>query len=242
MSENCRATTVSMWARRLAATLAIAVAAAATGVMPASATVDPNEPAPVTVTEPISSVNGVPTVSGETAVGKTLTVDAGNWSPETTLEYQWLADDLPLDAATGPALVLRPETAGKLIRIQVTGSQPGSSPETRLSEPTAPIELGTLSAATPDVSGQAVVGQTLTVEAGEWTPDTTFSYQWFADGTPLEGATEPTLVLGDLHAGKAIAVQITGSQPGYTAEARTSEPSASVLQVAVPVGVTFSDT
>jgi hypothetical protein len=245
MTNYCRATTVSIWARRLAATLAVAVAATAAGVMPANATVAQNEPVPFTLTEPTDSSattsTTAPTVSGEAVVGQTLTVNAGDWAPETTLEYQWLADGQPLDNATGATLVLGPDHAGKVIAAQVTGSQIGSPPETRTSEPTAAIGYGTLAVSSPRISGEATVGRTLIVEAGDWTPGTTFSYQWLADGTPLDGATESTLVLDELHAGKTVTIQITGSQPGYSAETRTSEPSAKVVRVAIPAGVTFSD-
>ena len=242
MTNNCRANTVSIWARRLAATLAVAVAATVAGVTPANATVAQNEPVQFTLTEPTdSSAATAPTVSGEAVVGQTLTVDAGDWEPETTLEYQWLADGQPLDSATGSWLVLGPDHAGKRITAQVTGSRLSTTPETRTSEPTAPIGYGTLAVTTPRISGEATVGRTLTVEAGDWTPGTTFSYQWLADDTPVGGATESTLVLDELHAGKTISVQITGSQPGYSPETRTSEPSATVVRLAIPAGVTFTD-
>ncbi|UKA55556.1 excalibur calcium-binding domain-containing protein [Arthrobacter sp. FW305-BF8] len=114
--------------------------------MPANATVEKNEPAPITLTAPTDAfVTSSPTVSGEAVVGRTLTVEAGEWSPEYTLAYQWLADGLPLEGAAGSTLVLGPDLAGKAISVQVTGSQPGYAPETRTSEPSVAV----LNVATP---------------------------------------------------------------------------------------------
>ena len=73
MTNYCRATTVSIWARRLAATLAVAVAIMSIGLAPATATDAPimlarNDLATTTV----AGAYMTPALSGEAAVGQTL--------------------------------------------------------------------------------------------------------------------------------------------------------------------------
>jgi len=81
----------------------------------------------------------------------------------------------------------------------------------------------------PSISGAATVSQTLTANDGTWTgsPTPTFTYQWYActakvttatqsvPGTCSEiSATENTLELTSAHAGKYMAVEVTGTSAG----------------------------
>jgi hypothetical protein len=67
----------------------------------------------------------------------------------------------------------------------------------------------------PVIAGTAAVGDTLTINPGTWGPGTvTLTYQWYADGSPIRGATGRTLVLGKAEFGKVIAADVTGSEPG----------------------------
>lgn len=109
-----------------------------------------------------------------------------------------------------------------------------SSDVTSTSEPTAVVQDSTLTVSTPSLSGDATVGATLTVDPGLWTPGTTFEYQWLADGVPLAGATEAALLIGADHVGKAISVQVTGSNPGYDVSTVTS--AAVVAKYALAAG------
>lgn len=88
--------------------------------------------------------------------------------------------------------------------------------------------LASMMSSTPAVSGAVKVGQTLTANPGTWTPGTTLAYQWLAGGVAVSGATGSTLVLGPGQAGKAIAVQVTGSKPGYATASKTSAVTAPV--------------
>ena len=179
---------------------------------------------------------GKPTVTGDATVGQTLSVDAGNWTPETSFEYQWLADGVPVAGAAGTTLVLTADQVGKAIASKVTGAKPGYTPETRTSEPTTNVEYGTLTVGTPVISGETTVGETLSVELGEWTPGATFEYQWLADGAQLAGATGSTLTLGSEHVGQTIAVQVAGSNPGYimATTASASTPAVAKYSLIAP--------
>ena len=83
----------------------------------------------------------------------------------------------------------------------------------------------------PTISGRVRVGGTLVADPGTWTPSTTgitFAYRWFADGTPIPGATGDRLALGPELAGSRISVQVQGSQDGFTPVTRVSETTARV--------------
>ena len=83
--------------------------------------------------------------------------------------------------------------------------------------------------AVPSVTGQAVVGGTLTAEPGDWGPKgVELSYQWKTDGEAIEGATGSTLALTEDHLGQTITVAVTGTLAGYTTQSRESAPTAEV--------------
>jgi hypothetical protein len=76
---------------------------------------------------------------------------------------------------------------------------------------------------TPTIAGTVRVGSVLTAATGSWTPSgLTFTYQWRADGTPIPGATGPSISLTAAHLGRGISVAVTGSKTGYTAVTKAS--------------------
>jgi hypothetical protein len=81
-------------------------------------------------------------------------------------------------------------------------------------------------ASAPTVSGVAKVGGVLTASGGSFSPAATAStLQWFADGVPIPGATQPTLALGADQLGHRIAAVVTGKRAGYTDGAAGSAPT-----------------
>lgn len=66
----------------------------------------------------------------------------------------------------------------------------------------------------PVISGNAVVGSTLTTTNGIWNgfPTLTFTYQWYRGGTtPISGATNNTYVIQLVDVGQAITCRVTGT-------------------------------
>jgi hypothetical protein len=65
----------------------------------------------------------------------------------------------------------------------------------------------------PTITGSAQVGSTLTADPGKWKPsDTTFTYQWNSDGTPIAGATASTYIPVNADAGHTLSVTVTGDR------------------------------
>ncbi|MHC3000407.1 hypothetical protein OB08_15170 [Microbacterium sp. HJ5] len=85
-----------------------------------------------------------------------------------------------------------------------------------------------LDSATPEIEGPPRVGSVLSVDPGAWTADTEFSYQWFADGEPVDGATSQTFAPATGHVGKRLTVAVTGSLAGHASVTELSERSAPI--------------
>ncbi|MGA8046927.1 MAG: cell wall-binding repeat-containing protein, partial [Dermatophilaceae bacterium] len=90
----------------------------------------------------------------------------------------------------------------------------------------AAANLGCLTAPVPTISGTPRVGSTLTANAGMWTPETSLSYRWFANGAAV--GTGTSIALTSAHQGKAVTVQVTGSLPEHVTVTRTSRATAAV--------------
>jgi hypothetical protein len=89
--------------------------------------------------------------------------------------------------------------------------------------------------AAPSITGDATVGQTLTVSPGDWVqPDGStlaFSYQWKVGGVAVTGAagTGTTFIVPATAVGKTITVVETASASGYTATSKESDPTSAVV-------------
>ncbi|MDN4611911.1 S8 family serine peptidase [Arthrobacter burdickii] len=158
----------------------------------------------------------VPTVSGTTKVGYTLTANTGAWTTGTTLKYQWYRSGVPITGATGATFALTAADLGRSVSVGVTGSKPGYTTVLKYSAWSGTVVAGSLATAKPTVTGTTKVGYTLTANTGTWTSGTTFKYQWFRTGVPITGATGKTYALTAADLGKNISVGVTGSKAGYS--------------------------
>jgi hypothetical protein len=123
-----------------------------------------------------------PSITGDTAVGATLTAHRGQWDHEPSMfDYEWercdadLEDCLPIDE-DGTTYVTTSDDAGYRIRVTVSatnsiGSTDAVAPATELIGLPRVIDL-------PAVTGPIAVGGTMTVSNGTWSGSPTFTYQW----------------------------------------------------------------
>jgi hypothetical protein len=84
------------------------------------------------------------------------------------------------------------------------------------------------------ITGDAQVDRVLTAHTG--TPDPvadSFSYEWFADGTSIDGETGSTFIPTTDQIGAAITVAVSAVKSGYTAAASTSPATDPVVAGAV---------
>ncbi len=101
------------------------------------------------------------------------------------------------------------------------------------SQPTDAVAPGQFTTtARPVLSGAAQVGTTLQVRTDAWSPVATFTYQWFADGRPIPGATGTSYRLTSADRGKRIRVAVTGTRDGYVTRTLSSSRTTPPVQAA----------
>lgn len=206
-----------------ASTLGKSISVSVTGSKPGFTDASRVSPATVPVVQGTLKAP-IPSIAGLAAVGGTLSAAPGTWTSGTTLTYQWYVNDAAVAGATKTTFTLTAGHAGKQLSVKVTGKKSAYVTAAKTSAKTLKVTL----AATPAISGSAVVGQKLTTKVGTWTAGMTFTYQWFASGKPITGATASTLTVKSVVRGKSITVKVTGKKSGYTTVAKSSTPTAPV--------------
>jgi hypothetical protein len=149
----------------------------------------------VTVVPPTPGFAGtLPSISGNTTEGQTLTETHGSWTNSPTgYNYQWQDCDsvgahcTSIPGATSQTYTLTASDVGHTIRVEEAAFNAGGPSTGALSSaatavvrapaapPTAPV-----SASPPVITGTAVVGRTLSTSNGLWSgsPPSGYSYQW----------------------------------------------------------------
>ena len=210
---------------------------AATGAV-AAAPPPPNTPA-----------TGLPTITGATQVGETLTADTtgisdGDGLDNASFTYQWLADDVEINGATDSTYTLADADAGKAIKVRVSFTDDAENDEQLTSAGTgavaaAPPPPNTPATGLPSIAGTAQAGETLTADAtgisdGDGLDNAAFAYQWLADDVEINGATASTYTLADADAGKAIKVSVSFTDDAENDEQITSAGTGAVAAAPPP--------
>lgn len=181
---------------------------------------------------------GTPSITGNLAVGSTLTAAPGTWTPSPKFTYKWLRDGSYIAGATKSTYKLVSADFNYPISVEVTATVNGYYSEIATSEETDIVKLAFTSAPKPKIVGTPKVGQTLTVDPGNWQPSgdaTTLSYQWFAAGIAVDGATLTSYTLDSTSVGKVIAVQVTATRTGYATTTVASANSSAVKAGSISV-------
>lgn len=217
--SGATAPTFALTAADLGAVISVSVTGSSAGYAPVTLTSDPTS----TVGSP-RVTSAVPTVTGTTRVGKTLTAHAGVWGPApVSLTYRWSREGVQIAGANRATYELVNRDAGHTLTVTVTGTKRGFASGSVTSAPTSMITGGHLRSSVPHISGPARHGEKLTARAGSWGPGTvTLAYAWSRNGRPIAGATSSTYTLTGADVGTSITVSVTGSEPGFTTESRTS--------------------
>jgi subtilisin family serine protease len=198
----------------------------------------PAESAPsavVVATAPFAS--SLPTITGATTVGETLTASTGAWKESpTTYAYQWLRCDASgsncaaIALATISSYTLVEADAGATLRVAVVASNAaGSSAPATSSQTTTVTWKVPISAAPPAITGSAQSGQTLSASTGSWSGvPTAFAYRWLrcnasgASCAAIAGASAATYLVGEGDWESTLRVEVTASNP-----AGSSQPAVS---------------
>ena len=101
----------------------------------------------------------------------------------------------------------------------------------------APASANSAQSGPVTIIGEPIIGQTLTVDKGDWDAGTTFTYQWHQshNGADVAGATSDSLLLTDAERWDYLEVTVTGTLSG-TATEITSSNSVRVLRPLMAAG------
>ncbi len=191
-------------------------------------------------TAAVANVNDAPTgsvtLSGTPTQGQTLT--AANTLADVdglgTIAYQWFADGVAISGAIGNTLLLSQAQVGQAITVTaryIDGFGTAESVDSESTEVVANVNDAATGSVT--LNGTPAQGQTLT--AANTLADVDglgpISYQWFADGAAISGATGDSLRLSQAQVGQAISVTARYTDGFDNAESVTSAISAAVANV-----------
>jgi len=76
-----------------------------------------------------------PAIVGRPVVGEILGVDISDWPPGTAFGFQWYADDVPINGANEPRLILTRALAYTSVSVAVYASVPRGCAIVTRSEP-----------------------------------------------------------------------------------------------------------
>ncbi|WP_349308980.1 hypothetical protein [Microbacterium sp. MM2322] len=181
-----------------------------------------------------------PVISGTAAFGKNLSVSRGVWPAGVDLGYAWYAGDTLLQDGASSSITLGADAVGKRVSVDVyaaldaAGFPSDEALQFKRTAETAVVKAATLKVGTPSVSGTAKVAGTVSAKPGAWTKGTKLSYQWFASGKAIKGATKASYKLPASLAGKTLTVKVTGKKAGYVTATKTSKATLKVSLSATP--------
>jgi hypothetical protein len=227
----------------LLAVFALAVGGALAGVAVARSSSVPQNTSP-------------PTISGTPKEASTLTASDGSWSnTPTSFAYQWQrcnsagATCGDITAGTSKTYTATSGDVGHALRVTVTASN-ADGKASATSDATDPVgsQNGPTNTVRPALGGSAVVGDTLRVTNGSWSPTaTSFSRQWqrcSSDGTAclnISGANGQTYGVRSADLGHRLRARVTARTSGGATTVATS-PSAVVTSTTTTVTTTTTTT
>jgi hypothetical protein len=175
----------------------------------------------VWATTNVSVVPNTANADGLLRVGTFVKLPRAQFEQAAKLTYGWLRNGGETDATTAKYL-LTAEDFGADLRPVITLTKKGSAPVTILGKPIEVSEGVMTKAPVPTVKGKAVVGNTLTAATKDWMDGTELAYQWYRDGSPIDGADTDTYDLIGEDGETKVTVGITGTLPGYEAMEKQS--------------------
>ena len=183
---------------------------------------------------PPPNQRGTVTIAGEAKVGQELTstVTDADGVPDNGVRYQWFADGIAINGATGTTYTPTHADKGKNITVSVGYTDQAGHAESVTSTPTDLVKgsTGQTSNGTLLINGDPYTGRTLTatIDDADGLPDSGIRYQWFADGVLINNATGANYTLTPAERGKNITVTGGYTDKAGNAESITSSPTEAV--------------
>lgn len=176
------------------------------------------------------------TLLGEAELGETLTAEVQDVDGvPSTLTYQWLADGQPISGASLDSYILTDRDVSKIISVKAHYTDNAGFTESPVSAATNPVihtspvnNPATITISEESLAGEEVGNLTATITDADGIADSGITYQWLADGSPIDGANNKTYKLTNAEAGKAVTVQVSYIDNKGFSESVASDPDAAV--------------
>ena len=207
---------------------------------------------------PNNPPSGLPTITGTTTQGETLTANTSGISDadgpaSLSFTYQWNRNDGTTDTAisgeTNSTYTLSGADVGQMITVAVRYTDAGGEDEGPLtSVPTAAVAAASTPnnppSGLPTITGTTTQGETLTantsgISDADGPASLSFTYQWnrhsSGTNTAISGETNSTYTLTGADVGDQITVSVRYTDAGGTNEGPlTSAPTAAVAAASTP--------
>ena len=202
-----------------------------------------NPTRPVTAA-PNREAMGQPTIDGTPQVDLTLTADTSNIADQDGLtnvsySYQWMAGGTDIVGATGSSYEITSSEQGQTVQVEVTFTDDRDNAETLTSAATVAVVAAPNREATgqPTIGGTPQVGETLTANTAnvadqDGLTNVSYSYQWIAGGSDIDGATGSSYEITSSEQEQTIQARVSFTDDRDNAETLTS--AATVAVVAKP--------
>jgi hypothetical protein len=161
-------------------------------------------------------------VSGTVRVGQTVSCSA-TVHFATSVTYSWLLNGSQVATGTSTHYAIPGADYAKKLGCEVKATD--SAGTTTATSATAKVALGPAlkDKVKPKLSGSHAVGKTEKVSTGSWSPKATkYSYQWYANGKKIHGATKSSFKVAKADKGKKLTCKVTAHATGYAAGSVTT--------------------
>ncbi len=147
--------------------------------------------------------------------GDTLSANVTVSPVKGNLTYQWYASEEPITGAVKASYQLTKDQIGKTISVKVgstieAGTIGGTYSGTINEKPV--ILEGSVKISSSREGAVSYPGDELKVKVTEDTNTGKLSYQWYADGNKIKGASKKTYVLTEAEIGKILSVKVTSDE------------------------------
>ena len=177
----------------------------------------------------------------------TSPIDDEDGLTNATFEYQWIAGGSDIDGATGSSYLLTSSEQGQTIKVKVSFTDDRNNAETRTSVPTVAVAAAPNREATgsPTIAGSPQVRETLKADTAniadeDGLDDVSYSYQWLAAGSNIDGATGSSFTLTASQQGQTIQVRVGFTDDAGNRETLTSQATDAVAAKPIPLTASFS--
>ena len=194
---------------------------------------------PVSGTVTVNAGDTTPEISDSTpVVDQTLTARPGAGGPGTQVAFTWYRGTKAIAGSNAGTYTVKPADAGKKLQVKVTVTKPGSSLKSAKSARTKKVKRGSFTSVTdPSVTGSIKAGMTLSAASATTPRASKVSFQWYRGTRRIARATRSQYTTTAADVGKRLKVRATSLRSGYGSVTRFSAATAVIergLQAITP--------